>query len=179
MKDQMSSTIGKELSAGSLSDTDATALTSALTSIDTSLSADGASATTSGSTSKLDPSSMKDRIDGLISDQVSAGTLTDDQASELKNLFATGGQSVGSVTSDAAAGAAGPPPGPPPDGSDTDASSNGDASGTSSGGSSVSDLFSSFLKQLQATQTSSSAYGATGTSRNTYASSALLLDTNA
>jgi hypothetical protein len=175
MKDQMSSTIGKELSAGSLSDTDATALTSALTSIDTSLSADGASATTSGSTSKLDPSSMKDRIDGLISDQVSAGTLTDDQASELKNLFATGGQSVGSVTSDAAA----PPPGPPPDGSDTDASSNGDASGTSSGGSSVSDLFSSFLKQLQATQTSSSAYGATGTSRNTYASSALLLDTNA
>ncbi|MCJ2106476.1 hypothetical protein MKK70_14025 [Methylobacterium sp. E-041] len=171
----MSSTIGKELSAGSLSDTDATALTSALTSIDTSLSADGASATTSGSTSKLDPSSMKDRIDGLISDQVSAGTLTDDQASELKNLFATGGQSVGSVTSDAAA----PPPGPPPDGSDTDASSNGDASGTSSGGSSVSDLFSSFLKQLQATQTSSSAYGATGTSRNTYASSALLLDTNA
>lgn len=178
MKDQMSSTISNELSAGSLSSTDATALTSALTSIDTSLSADRTSSSTSGSSSKLDPASMKDKIDSLISDQVSAGLLTDNQASELKNLFASGGQSTSSSTSRDIAGAGGPPPapppGPPPDDASSDPSSNDNTSSSS-----VRDLLSSFIKQLQSSQVSSSAYAATGTSKNSYASSALVLDTSA
>ncbi|MFK5595935.1 hypothetical protein ACFZ8E_02850 [Methylobacterium sp. HMF5984] len=126
---------------------------------------------------------MKDKIDGLISDQVSAGSLTDDQATELKNLFASGGQSTSSGTANDVGGAGapppGPPPGPPPDGSSSDTSSNDDSNGTTSGSSSVSDLLSSFIKQLQSSQSSSSAYGASGTSRNSYASSALVLDTSA
>ncbi|MGE7157140.1 hypothetical protein ACQKJ1_25810 [Methylorubrum rhodesianum] len=174
----MSSTISSELSAGSLSSTDATALTSALTSIDTSLSADRTSSTGRGSGSKLNPSSMKDKIDSLISDQVSAGNLTDDQASALKNLFASGGQSTSSSTSQDIAGAGGPrpvpPPGPPPNDAGSDTSSNDNTSSSS-----VRDLLNSFIKQLQSSQSISSAYGASGTSKNSHASSALVLDTSA
>ncbi|WP_244413438.1 hypothetical protein [Methylorubrum extorquens] len=120
---------------------------------------------------------MKDKIDSLISDQVSAGLLTDNQASELKNLFASGGQSTSSSTSRDIAGAGGPPPappGPPPDDAGSDPSSNDNTSSSS-----VRDLLSSFIKQLQSSQVSSSAYAATGTSKNGYASSALVLDTSA
>ena len=44
---------------------------------------------------------------------------------------------------------------------------------------SVSDLLSSFIKQLQSVQATGSAYGANGTNRTISASSALVLDTSA
>ncbi len=113
---------------------------------------------------------MKDRIDSLISDQVESGALTSDQASELKNLFASGGQSTtASAAAGGPSGAGGPPPGPPPD----QASSDGD---TSTSGSSASDLLSTFIQQLQAAQSSNSGYGATGTSRSGTSASAVLVD---
>ncbi len=58
---------------------------------------------------------MKDRIDGLIADQVSSGSLTADQATELKNLFSSHGQSIQSAdaTGDVS-GPDGPPPAPRP-----------------------------------------------------------------
>ncbi|MCJ2092052.1 MULTISPECIES: hypothetical protein [unclassified Methylobacterium] len=179
----MTDTISSELTTGTLNSTDATALTSALSSIDTSLSS-GTTSSTSGSSAtntKLDPSAMKDRIDSLISDQVSSGSLTSDQATELKNLFASHGkstQTADATSSDAdyVSGAGGPPPGHPPGpppGTDASGSS---ASSTSSSGSSASDLLSTFIQQLQASQSSSASYGASGSTGTGTNASALLFD---
>ncbi|KQT85010.1 hypothetical protein ASG51_00170 [Methylobacterium sp. Leaf465] len=173
----MASTISSELSAGALSGTDATALTSALTAIDTGLSASSSGKAAGGAATARDPASLTDRIDGLIADQVSAGTLTDDQAGALKSLFASGGQSTRASQADGAREAGGPPPGPPPDGA-----ASGSDDGTTNGSAtraSVSDLLSSFIKQLQSVQATGSAYGANGTNRTSSASSALVLDTSA
>ncbi|MEH3145616.1 MAG: hypothetical protein PGN34_09745 [Methylobacterium frigidaeris] len=134
--------------SGSISATDATALSDALESIDEGLS--GASAP--GSATRLDPSQMKGRIDDLIETQVSGGTLTSDQADTLKAMFAQ----------------AGGPGGPPP---------SGGAPGASSGGSGgdVSELMSGFLKQLQEQQSQTSLYGSGGSSASPTVS-ALLMD---
>lgn len=174
-KGRMAQAIAQQEQSGALSSTDATALTSALGAIDSSLQGDssansGVSGTSSSSGSdRLDPSQMKDRIDGLISDQVSSGALTSDQASELKNLFSSHGTSV---TSASAGGPDGPPPGPPPAASGTSDSS---ATSSSSSTSSTNDLLTAFMQQLQAAQSSASGYAASGTSA-TKPSSALLFD---
>ncbi|KPH59631.1 hypothetical protein ADT71_22665 [Novosphingobium sp. ST904] len=96
MEDKLASAV----SNGSVSDSDAAALESALDSIDDALG-------TASSGSKLDPSQMKDRIDSLISDQVENGTLTEEQASTLQSLFAQGASQDGGE-----AGGAGGPGGP-------------------------------------------------------------------
>lgn len=168
-KNRMADAIQKQEASGALSSTDADALTSALSSIDSSLSSSSSSST---STTRLDPSSMKDRIDSLISDQVSSGTLTSDQASELKNLFASHGKSVTSSSSDSGSdtdGPQGPPPPGPPPGADASSSSSGSTSSTS-------DLLSAFMQQLQAAQSSGTGYAASGQSSTAQSSSALLFD---
>jgi len=179
-KTQMSDTISSALSAGTLSGTDATALTNALSSIDSSLSADRTASSTTSTPAKLDPSSMKDRIDSLISDQVSSGALTSDQATELKNLFSSHGRST--QTSDAASndgslsGVGVPPPGPPGasgSGGTTDRASSATSSG--SGAASTDDLLSTFIQQLQSSQSGGAGYGAGGTNTSTHIS-ALLFD---
>ncbi len=86
----MTNRIDAAVEAGSISETDGDALETALDSIDSALS----SSASSGS-SRLDPFSMKDRIDSLIDDQVSAGTLTEDQAAQLQSLFAQGPSGAG------------------------------------------------------------------------------------
>lgn len=118
-RDQMDKTIAAAVKAGVLSQTDATAIESALDKIDKSLSTSSASQ----SSTSLDPSQMKNRIDGLINQQVSDGTLTKDQADELKAFFqagpgggqdgASGSGTQTSSTGSAAATTAGgaPPPG--------------------------------------------------------------------
>ncbi|WP_457105877.1 hypothetical protein [Methylobacterium sp. P5_C11] len=173
----MSDTISSALSAGTISSTDATALTGALSTIDSSLSSDRAGSASASTTTraKLDPSSMKDRIDGLIADQVSSGSLTADQATELKNLFSSHGQSVQSAdaTGDVS-GQDGPPPGPPPG----ESASGSTGSGTSSSTSvtqATTDLLSTFIQQLQGSQSGSASYGAGGTT-NGGTISALLVD---
>ena len=169
-KNRMADAIQKQEASGALSSTDADALTSALSSIDSSLSSSSSSST---STTRLDPSSMKDRIDSLISDQVSSGTLTSDQASELKNLFASHGKSVTSSSSDSGSDTDGPqgppPPGPPPGADASSSSSSGSTSSTS-------DLLSAFMQQLQAAQSSGTGYAASGQSSTAQSSSALLFD---
>jgi len=178
-KGRMAQAIAQQEQSGALSSTDATALTSALGAIDSSLQGDssansGVSGTSGSSGSnRLDPSQMKDRIDSLISDQVSSGALTSDQASELKNLFSSHGTSV---TSASAGGPDGPPPGPPSAGVGA-ASGTSDSAATSSSSStsSASDLLTAFMQQLQAAQSSTSGYAASGTSATT-TSSALLFD---
>ncbi|MGU3421387.1 hypothetical protein [Methylobacterium sp. D54C] len=187
----MSDTISSALSAGTISSTDATALAGALSSIDGSLSSTSAASTSATSRSGLDPSSMKDRIDGLIADQVSSGSLTADQATELKNLFASHGRSTqsadatGDGTGDVA-GPDGPPPGPPPGPAPTDAAGSGGRGASVSASTSTStsttdaarttnDLLSTFIQQLQSGQSGRVGYGASGTA-NSGAVSALLLD---
>ncbi|MCJ2012809.1 hypothetical protein [Methylobacterium sp. J-076] len=181
-KNRMADAIQQQEASGALSSTDATALTSALGSIDSSLSGTS-TASTSGSSSgtTLDPSSIKDRIDSLISDQQSSGALTSDQASALKNLFASHGKSVSSSgDSDGDGGGPdGPPPGPPPGGIGSGGSSSGDSSsvGATSGtsGTSAGDLLSTFIQQLQAAQSNGSSYAASGQTSSAQ-SSALLFD---
>lgn len=203
-KTRVSDAIQSEAASGQISATDATALTSALDSIDSSLSADRASAqssssattASSGSDSRLDPSKIKDRIDGLIADQVTSGTLTSAQADTLKQIFAQGpgqqqGQQSGGGDQDGidatgsgggtgrvGHGHRGPPPGPPPSDDAADGSSSTTSSASSdSGTDSVSDLLKSFIAQLQASQSSAAGYTGSGSS-NAYGqqSSALLFD---
>ncbi|MGW8201737.1 hypothetical protein ACWGM0_04215 [Sphingomonas bisphenolicum] len=124
--------IGAAVETGSLSSVDGDALETALDSIDTALSTSA-----SEGSARLDPSAMKDRIDSLIDDQLSAGTLTEDQATALQSFFAQG---PGGATETADAGGEegfgiegmggvggpgpmrGPPPGPPPSESTDDSS---------------------------------------------------------
>jgi hypothetical protein len=161
---RMSDTISSALSAGTLSSTDATALTGALTSIDASLSADRSSGT---SQATLDPASMKDRIDGLIADQVSSGSLTSDQATELKNLFASHGRSTQAAEDGSGVPDADGPPGPPP--------SDAAPAGAAESGASTNDLLATFIQQLQSGQSTGAGYGASGTSTGA-GSAALLFD---
>jgi hypothetical protein len=101
----MDSRISAAVSAGSIDTEDQEALGKALDAIDATLQA--------GRTSGSRPSGdMKTRMDSLIDQQVEAGTLTDEQAEELKELFAAGpangAQGPGGMGGPGCAG--GPPP---------------------------------------------------------------------
>lgn len=73
-----------EVSSGTISSSDQSALSSALTDIDSALQSDGTNDQT-GSTSS--PGDVKSKIDDLIQQEVSAGKLTDQQATELQGVF--------------------------------------------------------------------------------------------
>ncbi len=176
-RERIDDRIEQGVSSGSISATDATALNSALDSIDASLSSDGTSGATSstgssGRASRPDPAAMKEKIDGLIADQVSAGTLTSDQADTLKSLFSGGG--------DEARGAGGPggPGGPPPSNA---AGSDGasDGSYASDVNAAASKLISDFLSQLQSSLGSSGGYGSTGASSASRTATSLVMDFDA
>lgn len=177
-KNRVASEIDSQASAGAISSTDATALTSALSAIDTSLKSggratDGASAASgSTATSRLDPSAIKDKIDGLIADQVTNGTLTADQATTLKSLFAEGDKRDGG----AVGRPSGPPPGTPPSGGASSGLNLDFAASDTTGTASTSDLLASFIKQLQATQTSGSGYASSGSASARSNASALVVD---
>ena len=72
-----------EVSSGTISASDQSALSSALGDIDSSLQSDGTSDQSSGS--GLD--GIKSKIDDLIQQEVSSGKLTDQQATELQGIF--------------------------------------------------------------------------------------------
>lgn len=166
--------IASDVSAGSISATDGTALSSALDSIDLSLK----SSQSSGSGTRLDPSQIKDKVDGLIDDQVSGGSLTSDQAATLKSLFSANAPPQGGAGGPGGPGGPGAPP--PPDG-DSDATSaiSGTTASSSDAASKVGDLLDSFLKVLQTSQTTASGYGASGATGSSASSGALLVDFDA
>lgn len=121
---------------------------------------------------------MKDRIDGLIDDQVTAGSLTGAQADTLKQIFArNAGGGPGDESGDRDEGPVGGvggrghrPHGPPPmDASSAESTTGAGASGTE-------DLLTSFIQQLQATQSSASGYWASGFGGSGQTSTALLFD---
>jgi hypothetical protein len=149
-----------EVSNGTISSSDQSALSSALNDINSALQSDASSSPPS-------PSDMKSKIDGLISQEVQNGTLTSNQATELQNLFSNAFQG--------GHGGPGGPGGPggasdsQSAGSDSDSSSSNSTS--SSGSSSSSDSSSSnsatsllqdFLKLLRDSTTTTANYGANG-----------------
>jgi hypothetical protein len=155
--------LASEVSAGTISSGDQSALSTALSDIDTAMQSQAPSAGSPPS-----PDSMKSKIDGLISNEVSNGTLTSAQADELQNVFAKTFQ-----------GGPGGPGGPGGahghhhhDGGDGDAAGGAGTSSTSSTngtqsstGTDVSKLLSDFLKMIQNSQGSSSTtYGSGGDS---------------
>lgn len=169
-----------EVKSGTISASDKDALSAALTDIDSSIQSSRASDQSSGT--RPSPGDLKSKIDDLISNQVSSGRLTSDQATELQGIFkaAFANGPGGAGGPGGPGGAGGPPPGggpggpPPPD----DSSSSDDTSSSSSAGS-IEDILKQFLETLQeqASASSSSSYGATGSSSSTGTSfSALLID---
>jgi hypothetical protein len=87
--DRMQLALQAAVSAGTVKSTDQSALSTALTNIDTSLQS--ATPPAPGT----DPASIKDKVGSLIDDQVSNGTLTGDQATELKQVFAQASHKMG------------------------------------------------------------------------------------
>jgi hypothetical protein len=161
-----------EVSDGTISSSDQSALTTALQDIDNSLQQSRSSDQSSGTRPSRD--GLKSKIDDLISTEVSNGTLTSDQATELKGVFQ-------SAFAKGPRGAGGPPPGPPPsDDGSSDSSSSTDSTSSSSTESSTAKILEQFLQALQQSQSSSSSssYGASGTTSSSSGSdfSALLID---
>jgi len=174
--------LASEVKAGTVSSADQSALSTALDDIDKAMQSSKPSAG-----SRPSPDEMKSKIDSLISDEVSSGKLTSDQADELKGVFAKAFQGGPGGPG----GAGGPPPGGGAGGAggsksskDTDpADTNGDGtvsaveqaaynaksttssdstsstSSTSSSDSDVTKLLQSFLDSLKQSQSKTSTYG--------------------
>lgn len=183
-RERIGDRIQQGVSSGSISATDATALTSALDSIEAGLSTEtsgsgalsSASSSTSARPSRPDPAAMKEKIDGLIADQVSAGSLTSAQADTLKSLFSGGGNDVQGVGGPKGAGG---PGGPPP--AEAASSDDGTPGSTPSAdaNASATRLISDFLSQLQSRLSGSTGYGATGTSSTNRTAASLVMDFDA
>ena len=170
--------------AGSVSEVDSVAMETALDSIDSALSASAGS-----ETGRLDPSAMQDRINSLIEDQLSAGTLTQEQAAQLQGFFAQGPgapSSTDSASADSAidglsgVGGAGPmrgpPPGPPPAASEEEDSASSSATSETDTASATEQLDSiiAFLENLR-TSLSQSLYGSVASNSDS-SSSGLVVD---
>ncbi|MCF4126255.1 hypothetical protein [Methylobacterium sp. SyP6R] len=197
-KQRLLDRISAQQQAGSLSATDASALTSAVQDIDQAMScASGTSGTGAGGT-RLDPALARSRMDDLIGAEVTKGTLTSDQATTLKNLLSShkgsdrdgdrggdlGGDLGGELGGDlgGVGGAGGAPPGlPSPGAADATGSTpvtSAAATDPASTATSASDLLAGFLKQLQdaQAQTQASGYGASGTGSTPTSSQAAVFD---
>ena len=164
-----------EVKSGAIKSSDQDALASALTDIDSAMQASRASDQASGT--RPSPANLKSKIDDLINGEVSSGKLTSDQATELqgifKSAFANGPGGAGGPGG--SRGAGGPPPGGPPPSDDASSSDDSSSSTTS-----IDDILKQFLQSLQESlsASSSTSYGATGTSSASSSGSfsALLID---
>ncbi len=99
--------IAAATSAGTISQTDGTALETAVEAIGQSLRGGGASGASAGDTTATTSgsgTSFKDKLDGLIDAQVTSGTLTDAQATELKGMLGQGAPVQGTGGQDADTG---------------------------------------------------------------------------
>jgi len=91
--DRMQFALQAAVQTGAVNASDKTALSTALTNIDNTLQSGATAAATS-----LTPGSIKDQVNSLINDQVSNGTLTPDQATELQQVFAQAAHKMGGGT---------------------------------------------------------------------------------
>lgn len=158
--DLLKKTLETQVSSGTVASGDATALSSALDSIDASIGA------SRGSRDAKESGDPKSKIDALIDAQVSAGSLTSDQAEELRGVFSA---AFGAPPQ----GAGGPPPGPPPGESDEDDDSVAAASAGTTGNVDIAALLQELMKKVSETN---SAYTGSGTSTATGTTSSLFFD---
>ena len=79
--DALENELSSEVTSGTISSSDQSALSTALTSINNSLQSDASSSTS--------PGDVKSKINDLIQAQVQNGTLTSSQATELQNVFSS------------------------------------------------------------------------------------------
>jgi hypothetical protein len=80
---QLQDQLRTDVNSGAVASTDQSALSSALTDINSSLQSGG----DPSSGTNASPGDLKSKIDGLIANEVSSGKLTTDQASELQDVF--------------------------------------------------------------------------------------------
>jgi len=163
--DMLKQELAREVSAGTVSSSDQSALSSALDDIDSALKNGGSS---SSSSSSAAPQDMKSKIDDLIQSEVSSGKLTSDQATELKSVFAN-------AFSGHAHGAGSPPP----SASSADDTSSDDSSTTSSSSTATdtTELLKQLLAALQKSSSqSASSYGANGSTSSSATSTSLVLN---
>ncbi len=97
----MQNELTSEIAAGTIASTDLDALTAALDSIDQTLTSQRGSDRATG-TAPPSPDQMKAKIDDLIAAEVTNGTLTSEQAEELKTVFANAFSSGPAVREDRA-----------------------------------------------------------------------------
>ena len=85
-RDMLQNTLASQVASGAVSSSDESALSSALDTIDQAMKADRGSFS-STRTAPPSPDEAKQKISDLIAQQVEAGTLTEDQAKELQEVF--------------------------------------------------------------------------------------------
>src|SRR5437879_786865 len=175
--DLLQNELTKEVSAGTISTGDQDALSSALDSIDSSLSSQRDADRASGT--RPSPGDLKTKVDDLIASQVSDGKLTSDQATELKNVFQNafangpGGGGPGGARGPrgpGGPGGAGGPGGPGGPGGSDAASADGSSDTSSSSDTDLQKLLADFLSTLQNSTSQTSSYTGTGQTQSANAS---------
>lgn len=160
----LKNTLATQVSSGAVASNDQSALSSALDSIDASMRS------SRGSQSTKESGDPKSKIDSLIDAQVSAGSLTSDQAEELRSVFSA---AFGSGPQGAGGPPPGPPPGMPPGESEEDEDSTTSASSGLSGNIDIAALLQELMKKVSE---SSTAYTGNGTTSSTGSVSSLFFD---
>lgn len=151
---KLQKTLASEISSGKINSADESALTSALESIDSSMQ----SAMTSGT--RPTPEEGKAKVQSLISDMVSKGTLTSEQASELQQVF----DDTFTGKAKGPGGMQGPPPPPPEEESDEESSSDSVSLTLTGSSSDITELLQKLLKSLASG--SSSTYSSSASANN-------------
>lgn len=147
-RELLQNNLTSQVASGKISSDDQDALSAALDSIDASMQADRGSFSATR-TAPPSPEEAKSKITGLIDAQVESGSLTSDQADELKQLFSdTFSKGPGGAGGPGGPRHGGPPPGPPPgEGQGQDGSTTSFTITTND--SDVGKALQDFLKQLQ------------------------------
>jgi hypothetical protein len=170
--------LAAELTAGTVSSTDASALSTAITEIDSTLQSEASSS----DGTLPSPEEMQAKIEELIDQEVEAGTLTSEQGDALKAVFAAtfaiaAGATEETTTATDATATSATATTTESTGStaDTDDSSTTTSSSTSSSEAELEQLIAYFLKLVQQSKAQTSGYDASG--QGTATGSSVLLDT--
>jgi hypothetical protein len=170
--------LAAEESDGTVSASDASALSTALSDIDSTLQSDASS---SEGTTPPSSEEMQAKVESLIDQEVKSGKLTSDQGEELKKVFAATFASGTSETDDTTTSTSSTSSSTDSTSSSTSSTSDTDDSSTTSSSTSststdeMEQLVAYFLKLVQQSNGQTSGYNASG--QSTSASSSVLLDT--
>ncbi len=171
----------RDVDAGTISATDGTALASAISDIGSQLQAGAttppAATGASSTTSPAAPTSMKDRVDSAIDNEMSSGKLTSDQATELKQVFAQahahmhgvhghhGGGAIAALTASSSANTD-----PVTSTASATATTTGPVAAVETAATNAVTALEAFLTQFKSAVSSTGTYGAAGSNNNSPAS---------